>query len=376
MPLDVGLWTCIPYIIGQVGGMAILKTFTVVGQVAAHLREELSRGRWTGKMPGRDHLAAELGVSPRSVQGALEMLEKEGLLEKQGVGRQRRILQEVHTPAAGLRVMVLLYEKAGRQIDYLVDLRHQLEETGHRAAFADKSLQDLGMNPERVARFVKQTPADAWVIVSASREVLEWFAGQPVPAFALFGRLVSTSLAGAGPKKSAAVADAVRRLVELGHRRIVMLCREERRKPQPGFVERVFLRELEGHGILTGKYNLPDWGNTIEEFHTGLDSLFRISPPTALLCSYTALFVAAERHLAQRGIVAPRNVSLICMDPDPAFDWCEPSVAHISWDSARVVRRVMRWVGNVARGRDDRRNAPTAARFVEGGTVGPVPLKA
>lgn len=355
--------------------MAILKTFTVVAQVAAHLREELSRGRWTGKMPGRDHLAAELGVSPRSVQGALEMLEKEGLLEKQGVGRQRRILQEVHTPAAGLRVMILLYEKAGRQIDYLVDLRHQLEEAGHRAAFADKSLQDLGMNPERVARFVKQTPADAWVIVSASREVLEWFAGQPVPAFALFGRLVSTSLAGAGPKKSAAVAAAVGRLVELGHRRIVMLCREERRKPQPGFVERVFLRELEVHGIQTGSYNLPNWGNTMEEFHAGLDSLFQISPPTALLCSYTALFVAAERHLALRGIVAPRNVSLICMDPDPAFDWCEPSVAHIGWDSAKVVLRVMRWVGNVARGRDDHRNTPTPAKFVEGGTVGPVPMK-
>jgi DNA-binding LacI/PurR family transcriptional regulator len=355
--------------------VASLKTFTLVAQVAAHLRGELSRGRWTDRMPGRDHLAAELGVSPRSVQGALEMLEKEGLLEKQGAGRKRRILQEGSLPPAGLRVMILLYEKAGRHLDYLVDLRHQLEEAGHSAAFADKSLQDLGMNAERVARFVQERPVDAWVVVSASREVLEWFAGQPVPAFALFGRLVSTSLAGTGPKKSAAVADAVRRLVDLGHRRIVMLCREERRQPQPGFVERVFLQELEGHGILTGNYNLPDWGNTMEEFHTGLDSLFRISPPTALLCSYTALFIAAERHLAQRGIVAPQNVSLICMDPDPAFDWCKPSVAHIGWDSAKVVKRVVRWVGNVARGRDDRRNTSTPAKFVEGGTVGPVPVK-
>jgi DNA-binding LacI/PurR family transcriptional regulator len=356
--------------------MGTLKTFTVVAQVAEHLREELRRGRWKERMPGRDHLAAELGVSPRSVQGALELLEKEGLLEKQGVGRQRRILQEVDSNPVGMRVVILLYEKASRKIDYLVELRHQLEEAGHRTTFANKTLQDLGMSPERVARFVRQTPADAWVVVSASREVLEWFSGQPVPAFALFGRLVSTPLAGAGPRKSAAVADAVRRLVELGHRRIVVLCREERRKPQPGFVERVFLQELEAHGITTGAYNLPDWGNTLEEFHTGLDALFRISPPTALLCSYPALFFAAESHLAQRGIVAPRDISMMCMDPDPAFDWCEPSVSHISWDSSQVVRRVMRWVGNVARGRDDRRNTPTPARFVEGGTVGPVPVRA
>lgn len=355
--------------------MSILKTFTVVAQVAAHLREELSRGRWTGKMPGRDHLAAELGVSPRSVQGALEMLEKEGLLEKQGVGRQRRILQEANSPPAGLRVMILLYEKASAKLDYLVDLRHQLEEAGHSALFADKTLQDLSMNRERMARFVKQTPADAWVVVSASREILEWFACQPVPAFALFGRQVSVPISGTGPRKSAAVAEAVRRLVELGHRRIVMLCREERRKPYPGFVERVFLDELEAHGIQTGPYNLPNWGNTMEEFFAGLNSLFRLSPPTALLCSYTALFVATERYLAQRGIVAPRDISLICLDPDPAFDWCQPTVSHISWDSRQAVRRVMRWVGNVAQGRDDRRNTATPANFVEGGTVGPVPVK-
>jgi hypothetical protein len=74
-----------------------------------------------------------------------------------------------------------------------------------------------------------------------------------------------------------------------------MLCREERRKPQPGFVERLFLQELETRGILTGSYNLPDWGNTMEEFHAGLDSLFRISPPTALLCSYAGAVISPRR---------------------------------------------------------------------------------
>lgn len=356
--------------------MGNLKTYSVAAQVAAHLREELCRGRWKGRMPGRDHLAKELGVSPRSVQGALDLLEKDGLLEAQGVGRQRRIAQGVTSSRSGLRVGILLYEKASAKLEYLVDLRHQLEEEGHEAMFANKTLQELGMKPERVARFVKQTPADAWVVVSASREVLEWFASQSFPAFAMFGRLVNIPIAGTGPRKSAAVADAVRRLVELGHRRIVMLCREERRKPQPGFVERVFLEELEAHGIPTSSYNLPNWGNTMEEFHPGLDSLFRISPPTALLCSYATLYIAAERHLAQRGIVAPRDISLICLDPDPVFDWCQPSVAHISWDSRQTVRRVMRWIGNIARGRDDRKSIATPARFVEGGTVGPAPAKA
>ena len=352
--------------------MGSLKTYSITEQVTNHLREEIHSGRWQEWMPGRDHLACELGASPRTVQGALEALEKEGLLRRQGAGRQRLITLREAPRSRALRVRILLYEKASRKIDYLVDLRHQLEEAGHNAVFAEKTLQDLGMNPERVARFVKQHPADAWVVVSASREVLGWFAEQPVPAFALFGRLKEITLAGTGPGKSAVVAEAVRRLVELGHQRIVMLSREERRKPQPGFVEKAFLNELEARGIATGSYNLPNWGNTMEEFHVGLNSLFHVSPPTALLCSYAALFIAAEKHLALRGIVAPRDISMICLDPDPAFDWCQPAVSHISWDSDPVVRRVIRWIDNVARGREDNRNSPTLAKFIEGGTIGPV----
>ena len=41
------------------------------------------------------------------------------------------------------------------------------------------------------------------------------------------------------------------------------------------------------------------------------------------------------------------------------------------WDHRLVVRRVVQWANNVARGRDDRRQTLTKAEFVEGGTIGP-----
>ena len=369
MPLDV------PCKNVQDAGMSMLKTLSITAQVAEHLRDGIVTGRWQGKMPGRDQLSGELGASPRTVQGALEMLEKEGLLRRQGVGRQRLITMEEAPRPTALRVRILPYEKDTMKIDYIVDLRHQLEEAGHHAAFSVKTLQDLGMNPERIAQYVKQTPADAWVVVSGSREVLLWFASQPVPVFALFGRLKESPLAGVGPRKSVVVQEVVRRLVELGHRRIVMMSREDRRKPAPGFVERLFLEELERLGIKTGRYNLPDWGNTKEEFHVGLENLFRVSPPTALLLPYAALFVAAEKHLARRGVVAPRDISLVCLDPDPIFAWCQPEVSHICWDSGPIVKAVLRWVENISRGREDRRSVSTPAKFIEGGTIGPVPKK-
>ena len=60
-------------------------------QLTLYLREELKRGRWSGKMPGVIRLADELGVARNSVEAALHELEREGLLRSQGKGRGRII---------------------------------------------------------------------------------------------------------------------------------------------------------------------------------------------------------------------------------------------------------------------------------------------
>jgi DNA-binding LacI/PurR family transcriptional regulator len=124
-------------------------------------------------------------------------------------------------------------------------------------------------------------------------------------------------------------------------------------------------------GLPTGPYNLPVWDDTAAGLRRLLDELFRFTPPTALIIDEAFLFHAAKEHLAPKGILAPRDVSLICIDGDPTFDWCEPSVAHIRWDSRPVVGHIMRWADNVARGRKDLRQNSNQAEFVDGGTVGP-----
>ena len=353
--------------------MKSFRPLSTAEQFAAHLRGEIAAGRLGGAMPGVARLVQELGVGTKTAVEAMAQLEREGLIKSQGARRRSRILGPGEGGARLLRVRILLYDREGRSDDYQVELRHQLEEAGHDAAFAEKSLQDLGMDAGRVARFVRQTPADAWVVVSASREVLDWFISQPFPVFALFGRSAQMNIAATRPGKAPILVALVRRLVEWGHRRIVMISRAERRKPMPGFLEQVFLDELTAQGIPTSSYNLPDWKDDREGFHRGLDELFRVTPPTALLVDRPVLFIAAQQHLALRGITAPRHVSMISMDPDPIFGWCDPPVSHITFDSRPWVRRILRWVDNVSHGREDRRNTYTPAHFVEGGTIGPVP---
>jgi DNA-binding LacI/PurR family transcriptional regulator len=271
-------------------------------------------------------------------------------------------------------VGLLLFDSVDRGEDFMIELRHLLEEAGHAPFCSDKGLVELGMDVRRVARLVEKAEADAWIVFAASQEVLEWFSARETPAFAMAGLQGGLPIAGTRPAKAPVSAEVTRRLIALGHRRISCLCRRQLRLPQPGRSLRAFLDELEAAGIETGAFNLPDWEESREGFERLLESLFSgPTPPTGLILDEPFLYHAAHHHLAKRGLQVPGDVSLICTDADPGFAWCQPSVAHIRWDHRPGVRRIVRWTNNVASGKDDRRQSYTKAEFVEGGTVGVAP---
>ena len=325
-------------------------------------------------MPGRHELAAELGINHKTVETALQQLEKQGILTKQGTGRGRGIvLPDGKKGLPSLRIAILIGRPLDRAQDFMINVKHRLTEDGHMAFHPRPCLHDLGMDVRRVAKLVRDTAADAWVVVGASREVLEWFAMQPVPACAMFGQRDGVPLAGGGPDKSPAYAEATRQLLELGHRRIVLLTHRLRRLPQPGTSERAFLAELASAGIEPADYyHLPDWEETVDGFHARLESLFQVTPPSAMIVDSAPLFSGVAQFLSRQGLRVPEDVSLVCTDESPGFRWHRPSVAHIRWDRGPVVRRVVNWAANISRGKTDIRQVPTPAEFVPGGSIGPV----
>ena len=152
-----------------------------------------------------------------------------------------------------------------------------------------------------------------------------------------------------------------------------MIAREEVRKPKIGAFEMKFLERLESHGIKTGSYNLPDWGNDPDSLGQSIDSLFRHTPPTAVIADDTQVFPALIQHLARLGISAPQHVSLACMDYFSGFDWYRPTITHIAWNHDAVVSRVVSWANHMSQGKDDRRRISIQAKLILGGTIGPAP---
>ena len=343
-------------------------------QVAEHLKEGILRGQWVKEMPGVIRLSAELGVNRTTIEAGLRLLEKQGLLVPQGVGKRRDIVLPKDATAPNIRVTILLHSQNDTTNQLFIGLKHELDKAGFSARFAVKTLVQLGMRPTSVAKLVEKTESDAWIVLAGSREVLEFFAARGVPAFAMFGQRSGVNIAGAGPDNLAALQAAVQRLLALGHRKISLVVHRELREPKPGPFANTFLAELAKHGIaINPAYNLPDWEESGDGLRGCLDRLFRHTPPSALILDEAILFHTAQKHLARKGILAPQHVSMICTDPDPSFDWEDPTVAHIRWEPRDVAMRIVSWVERVARGIEDTRQTFTKARFIEGGTMGSAP---
>ena len=343
---------------------------STIDQFTAHLRDGLLSGHWAGTMPGVHRLAAEFALNSKTVEAALQLLEKEGLLEGQGAGRRRKIvLPKDHAPPA-LRVAVLFYEKGDEAHDLFIRFQNKLKAAGHTLVHAPKNLTDLGGNLRRLARMIKDTRADAWVVIAGSKEVLQCFEQGQIPVFALYGEASRLRIAGIAPNQVPAIVTATRRLIALGHQRIVILeITSTLSNPGPDGV--AFLDELAAHGITAGSYNMPGWEGGFDGLYRCLESLFARTPPTAIFLFSAAEYFATLQFLAHRGLRVPQDVSLICCDVAPYFKRYQPSISHVRWNDQLMVNRIGRWAKNISHGKEDTRQTMIDAEFVEGGTVGP-----
>jgi DNA-binding LacI/PurR family transcriptional regulator len=236
---------------------------------------------------------------------------------------------------------------------------------------APKNLTDLGGNLRRLARMIEGTGADAWVVAAGSWEVLQYFEQGQIPVFALYGGFGRLRIAGIGLNMLPAIVVATRRLIALGHRRIVILDSSlTLSSPGPGGA--AFLDEMAAHGIETGNYNMPGYERGFDGFYRCLESLFSHTPPTAIFIFSAAEYVATTQFLLNRGLRVPGDVSLISCEMAPYFKRYRPTISHVRWNDQLMVNRIGRWAKNISLGKEDTRQTKIDAEFVEAGTVGPV----
>ena len=352
--------------------MRQIKIKTAVEQISDAIRESIQSGEMKGTIPGAGRLAKALGVNHKTVESALRDLESEGLIINKGARQSRSVnSKNLKLPNAGIRIAIFLQDQSDVRDVMMVEIKHRLEESGHYPFFVNKSMIDLRMNKRRIARIVTRTETDAWILLAAPKEILEWFSKQETPAFAIFGnRLEEVNVAGASPGKSHPVVQATQTLIDLGHRRIILIIRKYQREPISTSAQ-AFLDVLNSNGIQSSDFNLPDWEETGEGFNQLLESIFKITPPTAIITDEPFQYLAAHHFMVSRGIQIPKHLSLICSDYDPIFKWCMPSVSHITFSNKPLLRRINDWAQNIKNQKTDLRQTILKATFVPGETIGP-----
>jgi DNA-binding LacI/PurR family transcriptional regulator len=347
-------------------------------QVADALRSEILIGKWRGYMPGILALENELCLNRNLLGQALLILEEEGILVPQGKGKPRKIVIPKTHRLKTLRIGIIEYQARDvHRFHPLAETKYLLEAAGHSVTIAQGNLAAMNMNPKRVSQAISKHDVDAWVVVSGSKSLLEWFAEQPFPALSFFGIFNGVKIASVVPAVHAQYQVLVRKLLELGHRKIVFISRST----TPAMMERemkadsgqrgVLARELSAHGIAYGDYNLPCFESDPERLQQCLHELFRVTPPTAIYVDEAFVALVVYEFLLKRGIRVPADVSLVCNIQDPAFEWNRPVISHFRWDPGAIGRRVLQWADNVARGKEDLRQVSTKVTFVEGGTIAP-----
>lgn len=349
-------------------------------QAAEQLKQLVSDGSLGPELPGVETLAVECGVSPVTMRQGLRILERDGCISNLGPGRRRTVHMSSQQPAKGRSLQVAMLSSSGREsIDLgyrkVLDVfESELFSQGHRFFILPVTQRDLGYDTGRIIKRVEKEKVDLWLVESAQAELLRWFANRPQPVFACGGQFLDVpGLPATGSATVPVTMDTVRRLCQLGHRRIVCLKAGPLRKNLR--FRQILFTTLEESGIKPSNYNLPDWEETPEGLHQLLDSLFRVSPPTALIVASPVWMQGVLSFLALRGHKTPDHVSLVCERYDPGLEWCRPQITHFQHDDDGALRILRRWMKGMMDGKPYTKQTLLSVEVVPGGTVGPAPRR-
>jgi hypothetical protein len=162
-----------------------LRRFSLVMETAKVLRENINAGRWRDFLPGERGLCDLWQVSRPTLRAALQVLQKEGLVEIAHGCRTRVLSVAAEQATSAMSVCLLSPEPLELMPPFVMlwidELRRQLAAEGHQLRVQVGRGGFSNEQPEHALRpLVESSPATVWVLYQSTEAMQRWFAERSV----------------------------------------------------------------------------------------------------------------------------------------------------------------------------------------------------
>lgn len=352
---------------------------TTVDLAVSSLRQSILAGTWNDRLPGTRTLADRLGVSPPTIQTALERLAEEGLIESAGERRAFRIAthisQSSHSSDNNEKKAILItHDDLG---NLSATSRHVIEEFRNRSAKSKWTIEHRIVDFLHTRKsflsldFALDAPPGTPMIALYGRPALaEWALARHVPMMFLGGSLNDLPVGMTGVRSSSMAEIALRELTAAGHRRIMLpLCdRTDAFKDSICEATRTSIEAVGGTYVRSyhnpeSPYLKPDITWRI------LESAFKTHAPTALVLLEWRELVISQCFLSRLHLRIPEDISIVLLNDQMEAEWFVPDLSRFIFPVRRLAKCLTRWL-------DTPEHPPTRsypnADFHRGGTIMPI----
>ncbi|TLD70037.1 GntR family transcriptional regulator [Phragmitibacter flavus] len=325
------------------------RRYSLVMETAKVLRETINQGKWREFLPGERVLCDLWQISRPTLRAAMQMLQKEGLIEITQ-GCRTKVLMTAPEQVKGPMSVCLLSPEPLEMMPpfvmlWLDELRRQLAAAGNLLHVQVGKAGFSSEQPEHALRpLIESASSTVWVLYQSTEAMQRWFAAQSVRCVVVGSVFEGVKLPSVDKDYRAACRHAVGLLVARGHRRLAMLIQQQRFggdwESEAGFEEGLAaLRQNTVQG------RIVHHDGSLEQIERAVQRLIRqVNRPTALLVARSAHALTVLTVLLGHGIRIPQDMALLCRDDDAFLDHVVPRMARYTVSPGGFAKRIFRLV--------------------------------
>lgn len=322
-------------------------------EIADILETHIRAQQWRNQLPGYRKLCDLLQVSPRTMHSALSFLEHKKIILPAEIGKPRMInpnLNNEHSTHSNTKNLIVVSDSPIQLLNYLTrsvidKVSNKIVKKGWDVTFINEKELSKGKPTKHLDKARLEHPNHRWLLVGPSLAIVNWCIFYSLEIICLGGYIGHNLIPCVAVSRVQMITNAVHHLANIGHSRICSLIHLNEDSAKQ-ITQNVLEREYSKVGLqFHDRYNLISFSQRCPNLlWNSLESLFKISPPTALIATENQQVATIYSFCLTHGINIPRDLSLIVTQEGRHLQWFRPVPAHYRASTDQYVRKIIRWI--------------------------------